>query len=167
MLWPGKSLKSVSWDGFRVHLICFLPVRDHCLLFSDAQSQTCFLHTCVLMHAHTWISPSYSILPWRWSPMGCFLNCQNLLAKCFSKASIVVQWKQIQGWESHLLSTDYQLCKLSQGTDSWTLLVGQNFTGYLVDPATVAKNSFCTISPILSHVGQLSLFFCFLFFEEH
>lgn len=42
----GNSLKVVSWGNFRVQLICFLSMRDHCLLLTDNQGfeNHCFIY---------------------------------------------------------------------------------------------------------------------------
>ena len=36
-MWSGNSLKTVSWDNDRVHLTCFLSLKNYCLFLLDAQ----------------------------------------------------------------------------------------------------------------------------------
>lgn len=46
---PGNFLKVVSWGNFRIHLLCFLFLRDHCSLlpYTDYLKNCCFIYFCL------------------------------------------------------------------------------------------------------------------------
>ena len=101
-------LKAVSCNNCRAHPICFLLIRDQCLISWYLVLKTVVSYT----HAHTCTWANIHIIDGLLIVFGqrdksvltpsssgaksnkIFLNCQNLLAECSSKVSLVVHWVQ-------------------------------------------------------------------------